>query len=159
MRVQVAVILWLCALLAGCGGSSQNPIVGGNPIAPPVITSTAAQNGGVIVSITPGVQYAQIHYTTDGSTPVSASQFYQGPFLVASNLTVKAIDILVCQRATLRVRHSRRTSHRERWSGAMISRTIQGQTLSPTPLFGYMTPGRTAAAITNWKTIAHGIRR
>lgn len=94
MRVQVAVIVWLCALLAGCGGSSQNPIVGGNPIAPPVITSTAAQNGAVIVSITPGVQYAQIHYTTDGSTPVSASQFYQGPFLVASNLTVKAIDIL-----------------------------------------------------------------
>jgi beta-glucanase (GH16 family) len=93
MRARLAVILWLCALMAACGGSNGQK-VGGGTVPPPVISSTSAQNGAVIVSLAPGQPDSQIHYTTDGSTPMSSSQFYQGPFLVASNLTVKAFDTL-----------------------------------------------------------------
>jgi len=94
MRVQVGIILWLCSHLISCSSSSQGPIAGGNPPAPPVISSTDAQNGAVIVKITPGQTGLPIHYTMDGSNPTASSQIYQAAFLVASNLTVKAIDIL-----------------------------------------------------------------
>ena len=96
MRVHAAVISWLCALLLGCGGSSGNggPIVGGNPPPPPVFSTTPAQNGALIVTLTPGQSGLPIQYTMDGSTPTASSQIYQGPFLVSSNVTVKAIDTL-----------------------------------------------------------------
>lgn len=93
MRRQVAVILWLCVLMAACGGSSGQKI-GGATVPPPVISSVAAQNGAVIVTLTPGQHGVPVYYTTDGSTPTPTSQIYRGPFLVASNLTVKAISIL-----------------------------------------------------------------
>jgi beta-glucanase (GH16 family) len=46
----------------------------------------------VIVTLT-GAAGAVINYTVDGSTPTPASPQYQAPFLVASNLTVKAIAV------------------------------------------------------------------
>jgi beta-glucanase (GH16 family) len=58
--------------------------------AAPTITTTNAQNGAIVVSLTAGSS-AAMYYTVDGSTPTTASQFYEAPFLVASNLTVKAI--------------------------------------------------------------------
>ncbi len=87
------------ALICGCGGGG-----GENTTTPPPVTPTAAaaptiasfsnsglQNGAVIVSLgftTPG---SVIHYTLDGSTPTTASQIFQAPFLVSTNLTIKAI--------------------------------------------------------------------
>jgi beta-glucanase (GH16 family) len=81
------------ALFCGCGNSGNG---GGPPptqtqTAAPTITPTAAQNGAVIVSLASSTAGAGIFYTVDGSTPGTSSQQYQAPFLVAANLTVKAI--------------------------------------------------------------------
>src|SRR5579862_984325 len=83
-----------CELLCACGGSNAAP--SGNSGTPsqaatPTIASTAALNGAVIVSLATTTSGATIRYTVDGSTPTSSSAMYEGPFLVASNLTVKAI--------------------------------------------------------------------
>jgi beta-glucanase (GH16 family) len=63
---------------------------------PPVIVAAAAngaQNGAVIVTLQDAAQGATIYYTIDGTTPSVASPVYLAPFLVASNLTVKAIAV------------------------------------------------------------------
>jgi beta-glucanase (GH16 family) len=62
-------------------------------VATPTFTSTPAQNNAVIVSIADTTAGATVYYTTDGSTPTSASQQYIAPFLVASNLSVQAIGV------------------------------------------------------------------
>jgi beta-glucanase (GH16 family) len=100
MRAQVttlAAILLSTALMGRCGGGSagsgQNGGGAGNPPAAPTISTTAAQNGAVIVSLVSATAGAVIFYTVDGSTPTPSSQQYQAPFLVASNLTVNAIAI------------------------------------------------------------------
>ncbi len=65
------------------------------PTAPagPSITTTAALNHAVIVSISGGTPGATLYYTTDGATPTAQSTRYLAPFLVASDLTVKAAAI------------------------------------------------------------------
>jgi beta-glucanase (GH16 family) len=65
------------------------------PAAPagPSITTTAALNHAVIVSISGGTPGATIYYTTDDATPTAQSTRYLAPFLVASDLTVKAVAI------------------------------------------------------------------
>lgn len=94
-------ILLAGALMCGCGGGSGNNGGGGgggNSTAAPTITTTAnaqtgVQGGAEIVSLASTTAGAIVYYTVDGSTPTSSSQQYQAPFLVASNLTVKAIAI------------------------------------------------------------------
>jgi beta-glucanase (GH16 family) len=68
---------------------------GGNPTPAPTITTSTqggAQGGAMIVSLT-GPVGATVYYTVDGSEPMTTSQPYLAPFLVASNLTVKAIAV------------------------------------------------------------------
>ena len=73
-------------LLAPCAFQTLSA----QPQPAPTISSRAASNGAVIVSIpTPG-STAKIRYTVDGSAPTATSPLYHAPFLVASNLTVKA---------------------------------------------------------------------
>lgn len=60
---------------------------------PPNILLTPALNGAQVVSITSSVPDATIRYTTDGSEPTANSPQYFAPFLVASNLTLKAIAV------------------------------------------------------------------
>src|SRR5215813_5526704 len=91
--VAMMSLMWL----HGCGsGSSGNRGVGGggNTVAAPSITTTPAQNGALILNLSSTTAGAKIYYTVDASTPTASSQQYQAPFLVASNLTVKAIAIV-----------------------------------------------------------------
>jgi beta-glucanase (GH16 family) len=104
MRTNVlllAAALLPCALLCGCGSGvsvTQCQVgCGGPPLsAMPSITTAAAQNGAVTVSLTSSDAGATILYTLDGSLPDQFSSetiTYEAPFLVASNLTVKAVAI------------------------------------------------------------------
>jgi beta-glucanase (GH16 family) len=92
-------ILLLTALLIACGGGGYSG-GGGNgggggggstPAGAPTVSTKAAQNGAVIASLASSTSGATIYYTVDGSTPTTASQVYEAPFLIAANLTVKAI--------------------------------------------------------------------
>jgi beta-glucanase (GH16 family) len=82
-------------LLTGCGNGIASTSPAPEPAAPqaatPTISTTNAQNGAVVVSLTSSTAGSTIFYTLDGSAPTTASQVYQAPFLVASALTVNAI--------------------------------------------------------------------
>jgi beta-glucanase (GH16 family) len=93
MRAKVAVVVLSCVFMFGCGGSPSTQVGGGSTV-PPTVSTRAAQNGAVIVSLASTVQGATIFYTVDGSTPTTSSQQYQAPFLVASNVTVQAIAMI-----------------------------------------------------------------
>lgn len=92
------VVLAGALLCSGCGGSSGQktapPPVTTPTAATPTVTTTAAQNGAVIATIKTATSNAVIYYTLDGSAPTTASQVYQAPFLVTSNITVKAMAVV-----------------------------------------------------------------
>src|SRR6202521_6230533 len=85
----LTAVLMSSALMFDCGGGNSSG--GGSTTQAPTVSTTAAQNGAVIVSLASAISGATIYYTVDGSTPSTSSQQYQAPFLVASNLAVKAI--------------------------------------------------------------------
>lgn len=99
VRIGVSAGILATAMLSGgslcaCSGSGANNSGGSGSVskaATPTIVTTAAQNGAVIVHLSTTTSGAAIYYTVDGTTPTTSSQLYQAPFLVASNLTVKAI--------------------------------------------------------------------
>jgi beta-glucanase (GH16 family) len=59
----------------------------------PAIQTESALNGAEIVSLSGGAPGATLHYTTDGTEPTARSPRYFAPFLVAANVTVKAVAI------------------------------------------------------------------
>jgi beta-glucanase (GH16 family) len=97
----MAAIFLSGALLCGCGGGASataatTPTV--QTAAPGIVsfTDSALQNGAVMAvlgftgsgSPAPG---SVLYYTVDGTTPTTSSTRYLAPFLVASNLTIKAV--------------------------------------------------------------------
>lgn len=59
-------------------------------VAAPEVTLKAALAGAQIVTLTSTTSRAIIHYTVDGSSPSATSPIFHAPFLVASNLTLRA---------------------------------------------------------------------
>ncbi|HUB28906.1 MAG TPA: chitobiase/beta-hexosaminidase C-terminal domain-containing protein [Terracidiphilus sp.] len=95
-RTMIAPWLLANVLLCACGGKgptfTPSSAPGSQP-APPTFFTANAQNGAEILTIESSSSAATIYYTTDGSNPTTASQIYQAPFLVDSNLTVNAIAV------------------------------------------------------------------
>ncbi len=85
------LFLALIATACGCGGSSgsSSPTTPAK-VAAPVASTQAAQGGAQIVTLSTTTAGATIYYTIDGTAPTTSSAIYAAPFLVASNLTVKA---------------------------------------------------------------------
>ncbi|HEY3625968.1 MAG TPA: family 16 glycosylhydrolase [Terracidiphilus sp.] len=83
--------MWTGMLMCACaaGMVAQKADIA-TPAAPTISTSPAL-NGALVAAISTTTAGAKIYYTLDGSTPTAASEAYEAPFLVASNLTVKAI--------------------------------------------------------------------
>ena len=95
-RAVVCAAVVAITIAAGCGAVTGNVAAlpartGGRTAATPTYTTLAAQNGAVILTLQDATSDAKIYYTTDGSTPTTSSVQYFAPFLVASNITVKAI--------------------------------------------------------------------
>ncbi len=83
-------------LLCGCGGgagSDGSTAPSQTAAVAPTVTTTAAENGAVVVSLATATAGAKVYYTLDGTTPSTSSQIYEAPILVVSNLTVKAIAL------------------------------------------------------------------
>ena len=90
----LAAVFWAGAMMCGCGGGPITVVDtggGGNTPESPDISTTPAQNGAVIVSMSSKTAGATIYYTVNGAMPTTNSQVYEAPFLIASNLTVDAI--------------------------------------------------------------------
>ena len=148
---------WLAlslGVLASCGGG-----VGGSsvpsPSSPgmPVFSTTAAQNGAVILTISSTSSGATVHYTIDGSSPTTSSPTYQTPMLISSDLTLKAIaPFLVPRPAAWRVGPHRPQSRRARWYGPTSLPTRPAPTPSPTPRCGPMIREAGAGVTQNWRT-------
>ena len=88
--VFVLIALGLALSAPSCSGSG-NPSPSNAALAAPVFSTTAAQNGAVILAIASPSGGAIVHYTIDGSTPTASSPTYQAPMLISSNLTFNAI--------------------------------------------------------------------
>jgi beta-glucanase (GH16 family) len=87
----IAMLFLAGGLMCACGSGAGAGATSTPQASAPNISTQPALNGAVIVSLSSSTSGSTLHYTVDGSTPSASSQTYEAPFLVASNLTVKAI--------------------------------------------------------------------
>jgi beta-glucanase (GH16 family) len=88
--VRVDTAVWGLLLVLPVGVVAQT--TGDTQTSTPVISTSAALNGAVVVTLSAAIPGAKIRYTLDGSAPGSSSQIYEAPFLVASSVTVRAVS-------------------------------------------------------------------
>lgn len=89
---RVGILLLATAPCFCAAGAAR---VGGRPgetaTAAPRITTVAGLNGAVILTLSSRTPGAQVYYTVDGTTPTRRSTPYEAPFLISSDLTVRAV--------------------------------------------------------------------
>jgi uncharacterized repeat protein (TIGR03803 family) len=93
--VSISVTTTLRAIGVDAGGSS--PVTGGTytilPPSAPVFSPAPGTYGTAQSVLITSVQATHIYYTTDGSTPTTASTLYTGPVLVSMTTTLRAIGV------------------------------------------------------------------
>jgi beta-glucanase (GH16 family) len=62
--------------------------------APPIVSTSPAQNGAVIASLRSNSAGATIYYTLDGTAPTTSSPVYEAPILIDSELALSAIAVV-----------------------------------------------------------------
>jgi hypothetical protein len=87
MRHFLAILVIVAVVMTACDGGGETPVAVTPTFSPAGGTYTAAQSV-TISTTTPG---ATIYYTTDDSTPTTASAVYGGPVGVSASATLKAI--------------------------------------------------------------------
>jgi len=137
------LFLFVVTLVCGCGGgtSSSATTPPQTQVAAPAVSTKAAQNGAVIVSLASATSGATVRYTVDGSAPTSTSPIYEAPFLVASNLTLNAYATLAGDKdstVTSQVFAPNIPSGAVVWSDEFTNTTGSNQQPDPT-VWGYDT--------------------
>ena len=89
IRLATLMMLETCALTAFAFAQTTP-----SQLATPVISMKPALAGAELVSIASRTPKSRIYYTLDGTLPTPASVAYLAPFLVANDVTVKAIAVL-----------------------------------------------------------------
>ena len=148
----------LCACAGGRTAPPSSPAPSAQP-APPSFFTANARNGAAILRLQSSTAGATIYYTTDGTTPTTASLVYEAPFL--NCLQTRRQRDRGCGRIS---------SHGERFRlhaehcigharlGRRIQQPLRRQRCTPIPRSGTTTRGTAASAITSWKRTARGDR-
>jgi uncharacterized repeat protein (TIGR02543 family) len=71
-------------------GESGGGTTGGTVDAPVASPGTMSFNEDLLISLSSGTSGAEIYFTTDGTNPTKSSMLYSGPFMVMSDMTIKA---------------------------------------------------------------------
>ena len=122
-------------LCGGCGGGATASPEGASARAgaPPSLSTTAALNGAVIVSLASKTAGATIYYTVDGSAPTTARRSIRRPFSSRPTSPSKPSPPNPAEPpAPLPARPSRPTFPPARWSGQMSSPTPPAAMPRPT---------------------------
>jgi len=92
-RLPAALLLGLIVLSLGCSsnGSSSPITVIGSAATPTFASSAGTYASAQSVTLSDATPGSSIYYTTDGSTPTSASTLYTGPISVSHSETLEAI--------------------------------------------------------------------
>jgi glucosylceramidase len=92
-RVKLSFALQLLVFALGCGGGPSTAVASPPPpaAATPAFWPPAGTYSPTQITLSDSTANATIYYTTDGSTPTTASTKYTGPVSISTSATIKAI--------------------------------------------------------------------